>query len=581
MITKDGTIIWNEWDSGIGASSVRGNADMRNCDPFRKPGYLELAPQMLKDWDAPFSYTVTANASTDILTALGNITRGTDTYSGIYKVVQFTTTGTLPAPLATSTNYYIAGTITASTFQVATTLANAISGTVINITDTGTGTHTVTTVNMGTPRYIIYDATYGYFLQDSGGKIWRKDPDISSGLFWTLFEGNTLTSAQGNGIAIWQGYLFAFRNTAIDVCNLATDTWTNSWKTSMTSQADHYPFVSGDDILYFANDKNVGSIVEVTTFDPSNAATYTYNDNALDTPNTITCFADLGDDLMIGTDVNRIYPWDRTSSSFKKPIILLESNVVCMKSLNNVLYFGVGGRGNIYRTYGTTAESFIDISDEFAQTLQYPCTTSAIILTSNEMLFYVTSGGGSSAALINGIYSANLTTGAYHLKYKFSQGYAATPYKNAVMGVTTGSNNDVIWAGYAFSGTTYVDSTLPFNAGFHTATQYISYATSPLYEVGTFIHPRTFKSMQLILAAPQTIDMGIRVSSRKNLSDSFSQVATFDFATIGSVTAAEANVDIETAQFIQFKIELQQSASLPYGTSSSYATPTIRALIID
>lgn len=58
--------------------------------------------------------------------------------------IKFTTTAAdLPAPLVVGTLYY-AIRVDATHIQVATTLANANAGTQINITDQGTGTHTVT-----------------------------------------------------------------------------------------------------------------------------------------------------------------------------------------------------------------------------------------------------------------------------------------------------------------------------------------------------------------------------------------------------------------------------------------------------
>ena len=61
-------------------------------------------------------------------------------------VVTFTNSGgALPTGLTAGTAYYVVGsTITANTFQVATTIANAIAGTVVTITGAGTGTHTGT-----------------------------------------------------------------------------------------------------------------------------------------------------------------------------------------------------------------------------------------------------------------------------------------------------------------------------------------------------------------------------------------------------------------------------------------------------
>jgi hypothetical protein len=56
--------------------------------------------------------------------------------------VRFTTTGTLPAGLATGTDYYLA-VISTTTFKVCTTQANVLTATYVDITNTGTGVHTV------------------------------------------------------------------------------------------------------------------------------------------------------------------------------------------------------------------------------------------------------------------------------------------------------------------------------------------------------------------------------------------------------------------------------------------------------
>lgn len=84
----------------------------------------------------PAAKTFTADAGTDILTANGH---------GLVsqQVVRVSTTTTLPAPLATATDYY-AIVIDANTFYLATSRANAIAGTHIDITSAGTGVQTET-----------------------------------------------------------------------------------------------------------------------------------------------------------------------------------------------------------------------------------------------------------------------------------------------------------------------------------------------------------------------------------------------------------------------------------------------------
>lgn len=88
----------------------------------------------LTTFDATSTFTA---AATDICTAAGTI----PTYTGTEVTVS--TGGTLPTGLAASTTYYMIYQ-TATTFKLASSLANALAGTAVDITDTGSGTHTVT-----------------------------------------------------------------------------------------------------------------------------------------------------------------------------------------------------------------------------------------------------------------------------------------------------------------------------------------------------------------------------------------------------------------------------------------------------
>ena len=82
----------------------------------------------------PAAVTFTA-AVTDICTAVAH------SYATGLRVAA-TTTGTLPAGLS-ATNYWIIK-IDADTFKLASSAANALAGTAVDITGTGTGVHTLT-----------------------------------------------------------------------------------------------------------------------------------------------------------------------------------------------------------------------------------------------------------------------------------------------------------------------------------------------------------------------------------------------------------------------------------------------------
>jgi len=88
------------------------------------------------------SNTFTASSSSGLLLTYAND-------FNTYTRVQFTNSGgALPTGLSTNTDYWIVR-VSATTCRVATSLANAIAGTVIAYTDGGTGTHTM----MCYPRY--------------------------------------------------------------------------------------------------------------------------------------------------------------------------------------------------------------------------------------------------------------------------------------------------------------------------------------------------------------------------------------------------------------------------------------------
>jgi len=93
----------------------------------------------------PAAKTFTA-AVTDVCTAAAH------GYATGLKVAASTTT-TLPAGLS-ATNYWIIK-IDADTFKLATSAVNALAGTAVDITDTGTGVHTVTPASISGGSYKV------------------------------------------------------------------------------------------------------------------------------------------------------------------------------------------------------------------------------------------------------------------------------------------------------------------------------------------------------------------------------------------------------------------------------------------
>jgi len=143
---------------------------------------------------APTS-TITA-AVTGIITATGTILTITGTE------VKFSTTGTLPSGLSTDTTYYMIYQ-SATTFKVATSMANALAGTAVTIADTGTGTHTAEIQTIMQPLPYDVDLIESVYVIVSGQrytpqpcpsrKMWDQlnssDQSTTTPAWWFVYDG--------------------------------------------------------------------------------------------------------------------------------------------------------------------------------------------------------------------------------------------------------------------------------------------------------------------------------------------------------------------------------------------------------
>lgn len=119
------------------------------------------------------AFTVTA--ATDLVTSAGHGLQNGD-------VLQLTTATTLPAGLALVTDYYVIETTT-NTFQLSATKG----GSAVNITDTGTGTHTYhlkgRVLNVADYRYVsvaIATSGSGNMTAKCQGSVAKTKPDFNA-----------------------------------------------------------------------------------------------------------------------------------------------------------------------------------------------------------------------------------------------------------------------------------------------------------------------------------------------------------------------------------------------------------------
>jgi hypothetical protein len=146
--------------------------------------------------------TFTADAGTDVITH-GNI--GLEHLSK----VQLTTTTTLPAGLSLATNYYVIK-ITDDTCKLASSYANAVAGTPIDITDAGTGTHTINTL---LPRYTSGAGVMSFAVNSNATALGAATPNLRNTYTDQADNSGNITpstlpackTAAANGLILYSG----------------------------------------------------------------------------------------------------------------------------------------------------------------------------------------------------------------------------------------------------------------------------------------------------------------------------------------------------------------------------------------
>lgn len=121
------------------------------------------------------SDTFSADDTTDICTYTSSASIPSNILTGTR--VRLTTTTTLPAGLSLATDYYVIR-LSDTTFKLATSYANAIAGTAINITSTGTGTHTISWL---LPRYTNGAGVNAIWFANNATPVGAATPNLSLG----------------------------------------------------------------------------------------------------------------------------------------------------------------------------------------------------------------------------------------------------------------------------------------------------------------------------------------------------------------------------------------------------------------
>jgi hypothetical protein len=579
-IQKDGSILITSPTKGTGRTYLDDFTVVQCLDVSSVPG-VAMANGSLGgnglDTSSHVAKTFTVDASTNILTVSVPVFTN-------FQAITVSTTTTLPAPLAASTTYYVFG-ISGSTLKLATTLANAIAGTAIDITNTGTGTHSIVGTQMGKIKKILQDntvttANYRFYAIDDGGKVWVNYGSVP----WVHLPGNA--AGAGQGLALWKGYIFAFGNGGITSTygplSAVGDTaaWTSSWQDVTDADGFYAPSVVGqDDILYFAFGRHIYSVEEVSgqTFAPGTAGTYAFVNPCLTLPAgyRIKTMVELADRLAIGTwkgtDISLysfedktadIFFWDRSSASFDLPVQIKENGVNQMISFDGMLYAVCGYEGRIYVTNGSTASLFTTIPASMVNGQQstdnlwfFP---NAIMRHKGRIFFGVGAVSGTSLYPC-GIYSLDVSTG--HICVESLLSTSVDGSANFLqIGALISTGEDEYYCGvYTDNAQTY-KGRIDKSNGLRYSGDEAFYVTG-LLPVGSFTDRKTYTNLDISLSKPLATSQSVKVWYRTAITGTFTLLGTYSYTTYGATQDLNVSIPIIAVSALQFKVAINGSGA--------------------
>ena len=582
----DNSLVLDGFENGIADSPFSGIADLRNVNIISVPGEASVSfstSQISPSAIANGSVT-SGNAGTYYLTYTGsaNLENGMAIY--------FSASSSLGV---TNNIPYWINNLSSGTFQIT---SDYQTNTIVHITN-GTGTFVV--YGMGIPNYFVTDGKSNYFMLDSLGQVWSNVYTTTSG-YWTYTGNRTCTSSNGNGLVYYQasdgtGYVFVFNNSSIDYTKSTNIdiSWYYQWtpttgvnagynasatailNTPLGTQNSHEALVGQDNTVYYCDANFVGSWFEKPTkvFSPVDTSTYTYAKQALQIPTTdnAKCLAELGVNLLVGGWSNKIYPWNRTSTSYTYPIWIAESVISKMITVNTNTYIFAGNRGRIYITNGSQAMLYKKVPDHISGVVEPYFTWGGVCSTRNQLYFgfYVISNGGTELSGYGGVWAIDMDTKAIRQTntLSYDTGNTKYGYANALIPVLPNVNSPgnpvgigmyIGWkSSYGLVNPTYgIDKT--------SSSPYIgSQATIDfdLIPVGTYDKPRNFSRAEYRLNKPLISGESVTLNYRTDFSQSWTAFLTD--STAGHYSLSGNIGSISNVQWLQIQAVLNSKVSSP------------------
>jgi hypothetical protein len=600
-IEKDNSISISGFDKGIGGSILSDFSDMLGVNNDI-PGVLSVGYKFTKltETIAPRNFVI-ASAGNDYFTL-----NPADTTLH-RKAVKLTTTGTLPTGLNTTDIFYLWDINSdGEDFRFCENLAD-VGSSYINLTNTGTGTHSFTVLQPEIVKGYTLDSYLNLYLLDSQQRVWFSQSSSNYQTYY-LLDGNT-SSGSGNGILFYAGFILVWGNSKMDALAEINDVgtsllWSNDFVSGSILSGATYPakgacpfYSQYDNAIYFGNGNVTGAkgIYRVAlleenvgkTFSPTDTSTFTFVPDAVEIPYAsgqgyVQSINESGENIILGTGSNTIYYWDRKSILPISVVNMPENNTSSIIVKGGKVFAFNGYNGKFYQIsmtdYGEVLEipehlfSLNYIKDSALQGDRINIEYTDARLYLDEILFAVEVNGKAY------VMSYNIKTKSLTKKNISSYGETLTDSSTVgcinqiiTLSQTQSSKNNVLisTSKRASSAFTYaLESWQSGTSNYHKVYDNDeAYVSTGLISLGEDYNKKTLRELQLSFTRALTTGQSIKVYYRLDDNSAWTELKTIDYTTYGAIKDIKIPAPITDIKDLQIKIVIN-------GYNSTSATGT-------
>lgn len=570
-----GDIVIDGWEKGIASSPHTGLGDLKCLNIATMPGEVSVNYARVQQSQQPITAgTISAGGS------------GFVVYTGSPALLQgtwITISGSSISGLSNGV-YFVLLNASATNIQLSSTFKGA------QITGLGlTGTATFTTTNMGRPIADAYTSTenfpnYQYFVLDATGLVWTNN---SGSTEWALVQTTPISGA--TGIFCFDNYVFVAADNLYYKGLAALGTAWGTFK-SINSGFPHSSVLTPSDLLILCDGSQLDTLMANPgfSFDPTNAATYTWTPGAVLLPSTdiANTIALIGNgsaatggtggatNVLVGGQQNIIYPWAPGTAFFQPVIFVSENYIQQMVTVNNLVYIFAGSKGNIYITNGSSLTSVISVPDYIANSTG-----------TNQDPFFIWGGAmylrgriwfSLQAPNCGGVWSFIPTINFYpqqdvgmSLRLEHQNSYGtynglATILFSPQRTTDQQAEGVQYWAGWDSGSTTYgidYSGTTPYTNG-------AAIIETDLIPYGELLGEQkgTPENVEFKLSSPLVAGESIVINFRPNLTSAWSSAGTIEYegaSDVGDLIGYISPHNIQNVFWLQFQVILISTASSP------------------